>query len=920
MAGESPDKSERERSSGETTEDAGSVPAARRQDPREAYAAAADTGPAGEPEAAAGVPEGADGAAEPDSAAASDGAERDGPGSGNSRQDADAADAPADDSGDARLRAAVAAWVSSADDDQSGQDGQDDQDAGPGTQSSDAPADSGSGAEAPADDSPPGGGEDGAVDGANSDLPVRPRGAATEPGTDSAAKPAPDTATTMFGVRPDVLEPTDETSAAARAERMTAAFFGSSRKPGEQDSVAEATSPEGVGADSAADSPLDTSADVAPDQTPGEARDVTEQAPAGPDEPASAPEERDDDGDAVDAPADDEELPGDDTPADTPADTASDSATDPDPDLDAPDAAGEELPGKDRRTTASGAVAASAAKTDEENPGGPAAQRDHATTALRLPREDGDEDTPSGETTAVVTPAEKPADKGEDEDKGKDEDTSDGDGENGGSGEGGSRFVPLRSTDAPRTPDGAGTRRPLPDAQTSSTGTPASVISGVGGEQERTKQQPAPEPPPLELLAQLTNTPPPPETPLRTAVRRVKIWTPLVLLLAIVFVIVQAVRPLPEPTLTLTEQATYTFDGGEPSLPWPTEGQAYVEVSGLGVLGSYGEQKAVPIGSVAKTMTAYLVLQKSPLKEGADGPKITIDQKAEDDGKRGAGNGDESVLPSVEKGDKITQRDALSALMIPSANNIARLLARWHSGSEAAFVEEMNETAEELGMENTKYTDPSGLEETTVSTAKDQVQLGKKAMEIPALVEITRQPFWKDPFSGEQMRNWNTVVSSAGAIGIKTGTTTVAGGNLLFAGYEEIGDTRQLVVGAVLGQHKPPIIDTANAVSDKLLTAAEGTLTAEKIVQKGDVVGYVDDGLGGRTPVVATEDVAAVGWGGVEVDLALEPLKDMPHTAPTGKRVGTLTVGGGPGQVEVPVALEQDLPEPAFGDKLTRIL
>ncbi|EST39477.1 hypothetical protein N566_01750, partial [Streptomycetaceae bacterium MP113-05] len=519
----------------------------------------------------------------------------------------------------------------------------------------------------------------------------------------------------------------------------------------------------------------------------------------------------------------------------------------------------------------------------------PSEREDHPTTAIRVSR--------SAELGGKPEPGAEP----------------------GAGDRGTSRFVPLRPTDGSREAGGT-VSRPLPDEETTGTTTPAAVITGVGGEQERTKQQPVPEPPPLELLAQLTNTPPPPATPVRTAVRRMKIWTPLVVLLALVFVVVQAVRPLPEPTLTLTEQATHTFDGGEPTLPWPGTGQAYVEVSGLGVLGSSGEQKPVPIGSVAKTMTAYLVLEKFPLKEGEDGPKITIDQQAEDGGNRGAGNGDESVLPSVEKGDEISERDALSALMIPSANNIARLLARWHSGSEAAFVEKMNETAQELGMENTDYTDPSGLKESTVSTAEDQVKLGKKAMEAPALVAITSLPFWKDPFSGDRMRNWNTLVSSTNAIGIKTGTTTAAGGNLLFAGRKEVGGTQQLIVGAVLGQHKPPIIDTVNAVSGELLDAARGTLISEKIVQKGDVVGYLDDGLGGRTPVVATKDVAAVGWGGVEVDLALEPAKKMPHTAPPGTKVGTLTVGGGPGQVEVPVALEKNLTEPAFGDKLTRVL
>ena len=66
----------------------------------------------------------------------------------------------------------------------------------------------------------------------------------------------------------------------------------------------------------------------------------------------------------------------------------------------------------------------------------------------------------------------------------------------------------------------------------------------------------------------------PPETPLRTLARRVKIWTPLVLLLVIVFAVVQSVRPLPTPTLDLTAQDGYTFDGGTVDIPWPAEGQA----------------------------------------------------------------------------------------------------------------------------------------------------------------------------------------------------------------------------------------------------------------------------------------------------------------------------------------------------------
>ncbi|MFB7208324.1 D-alanyl-D-alanine carboxypeptidase [Streptomyces sp. NPDC056255] len=475
-----------------------------------------------------------------------------------------------------------------------------------------------------------------------------------------------------------------------------------------------------------------------------------------------------------------------------------------------------------------------------------------------------------------------------------------------------SKFVPLRGDDVRPAPAATPAPRKPETPAASAAPAPASLSTA-----ERTTQQPMPPKPPLDLLAELTNTPPPPETPVRTAVRRVKIWTPLVLLLLIAFAIVQMVRPLPEPQLQMSAKDTYTFKGSKPTLPWPDEGQGYMAATGLGPVGSFGEQKAVPIGSVAKAMTAYIVLKDHPLKKGEKGPSIEIDAKAESDGKLDAEG--ESTLNTVTAGDKLTEQEALSAIMIPSANNIARLLARWDAGSEEAFVKKMNETAKSLGMTNTTYTDPSGLNATTVSSAEDQVKLGQKLVEIPALMEITKLPSWTDP-SGKNWRNYNTLVPYNGALGIKTGSTSKAGGNLLFAAHKMVGDTDQLIVGAVLGQHKPAIIDTVNAVSKEVMLATQDLLEGAKVVKKGDVVGTVEDGFGNSVPVVATKDVSAVGWPGLTVRIELtDDGKTIPNSAAAGTHVGTLTVGEGTSQVKVAVALQSDLTEPAFGDKLTRI-
>ncbi|ALV51313.1 D-alanyl-D-alanine carboxypeptidase [Streptomyces sp. 4F] len=478
----------------------------------------------------------------------------------------------------------------------------------------------------------------------------------------------------------------------------------------------------------------------------------------------------------------------------------------------------------------------------------------------------------------------------------------------------------ARATEAERTSKFVALKPDPAIGQTPRQGGPAPAESTTFLPQvgpERTTQQPLPPKPPLDLLAELTNTPPPPQTPLRTAVRRIKIWTPLVLLLVIVFAVVQNFRPLPTPTLVLTAQDSYTFEGGKPQIPWPENGQAALDVEGIGTFGSSGEQKPVPIASVAKVMTAYVILRDHPLKSGADGPKIEIDKAAEEQ----SDAGQESTV-DVTEGDAISEREAVEAILIASANNVARLLARWDAGSEESFVEKMNEAAEDLGMSDTTYTDPSGLNDTTVSTAVDQVKLARAAMRQPAFREVAAMMEYTD-YKGVKHGNWNRLVGKDDVVGIKTGTTTSALGNLSFAAKKDVDGEVHRIVGAVLrqpeGGEDNTILSGALDAGHKLVLAGQDALRAETILQKGAVVGYADDGLGGRTPVVVTEDVKAVGWAGLEVKLTFAGT-ELPHTAEAGTEVGTLTVGDGRnGAVKVPVSLKEDLVEPGFTDKLTRV-
>ncbi|WP_435598116.1 serine hydrolase [Streptomyces anulatus] len=543
-------------------------------------------------------------------------------------------------------------------------------------------------------------------------------------------------------------------------------------------------------------------------------------------------------------------------------------------------------------------------------PVGAADRVDQATTALKLPpRENKPGDKPGDK------PGSKSADKSEDKSETKPESDS----------ERTSTFVPLRSdavrsAPAPRKPEpGPGAETPARTPEAAAPASPAPAAPSWAAA-ERTRQQPLPPRPPLDLLAELTNTPPPPETPVRTAVRRVKIWTPLVLLLLIIFAIVQVMRPLPEPSLELTAKPTYTFEGGETKLSWPGQGQSAVMVDGVGSLGSEGAQKPAPIASVAKVMTAYVILQEHPLKGDEEGETITVDQKAEDESKRP----DESTAP-LTKGQQLSQRQMLQLLMIPSGNNAARLLARWDAGSEDAFIDKMNDAAKKLGMTGSTYTDPSGLEKTTVSTATDQLKLAQAVMRNEVFRGIVDMPEIEIEGIDGKIYNNNNLLLQPGVSGIKTGSSTPAGGNLLWSANTKVDGKMLWIYGAVMGQQAGTgrvydSLELSLQNSLKLIKDAQEAATSATVVKKGDVVGYVDNGFGGQTPVVATKNLKAVGWSGLQVELKVtDNGKGIDHAAKAGSEVGMVTVGTGTGKVTAPVVLQSDLAEPSFGDKLARI-
>lgn len=253
---------------------------------------------------------------------------------------------------------------------------------------------------------------------------------------------------------------------------------------------------------------------------------------------------------------------------------------------------------------------------------------------------------------------------------------------------------------------------------------------------------------------------------------------------------------------------------------WPRLGQgAYVLGNGRPAVSPH--EHPVPIASVAKVMTAYLVLKRYPLHAGDSGRRFVVGQGdvADTETRRREG---QSVV-DVRAGEQLTEREALMAILLPSANNIAVLVAHQVAGSVPSFVAEMNRTAHALGMSHTTYTDPSGYDAGTVSTALDQLRLAQVvAKDKPLAAMMATRTYWL-PVAGE-VTNTNALLGHDGFVGMKTGSDDAAGGCLMFRAVWPTERGNRSLIGVVLGQRGDDLITAglyaANQLVDRLASNA----------------------------------------------------------------------------------------------------
>lgn len=168
----------------------------------------------------------------------------------------------------------------------------------------------------------------------------------------------------------------------------------------------------------------------------------------------------------------------------------------------------------------------------------------------------------------------------------------------------------------------------------------------------------------------------------------------------------------------------------------------------------------------------------------------------------------------MKKGSRITVRDAIKALIVRSANDVAVILAEKIAGSEYKFAKQMTAVARRLGMKNTTFKNASGLpNRKQVTTARDLAVLSLALRRhYPEYYPLFRTQSFK--YKGKKYKGHNRAMSRIrGADGLKTGYIRASGFNLVTSATRRNGS----VIGVVLGG------DTSKERDDKMVSLVEHT-------------------------------------------------------------------------------------------------
>jgi serine-type D-Ala-D-Ala carboxypeptidase (penicillin-binding protein 5/6) len=294
--------------------------------------------------------------------------------------------------------------------------------------------------------------------------------------------------------------------------------------------------------------------------------------------------------------------------------------------------------------------------------------------------------------------------------------------------------------------------------------------------------------------------------------------------------------------------------------------------------------KRMPIASTTKIMVALVILD--------EGVNLDKEVTVSEDAAAYAGSIYSNV--GLYPYDRVSGRDLLTAALVPSGTDAVYALAEnVGGGSVDEFVGKMNDKAKELGLKNTHFENPAGLDARGhYSSARDLAKLAREAMKHPEFREIVSRPEATISTQDRKIDFANTnllVVPNSGydygaATGVKTGTSPQAGSCLVASASN--GDESYIAV----------VLDAAGDLQrfEAARTALEfgfGEYEREALVERGDEFGEVSLPYrrGESVKLVAAKSVSALAGPGLEVERS-PTHKKAPSAAKAGRKLGTVEV------------------------------
>jgi D-alanyl-D-alanine carboxypeptidase (penicillin-binding protein 5/6) len=357
-------------------------------------------------------------------------------------------------------------------------------------------------------------------------------------------------------------------------------------------------------------------------------------------------------------------------------------------------------------------------------------------------------------------------------------------------------------------------------------------------------------------------------------------------------------------TLVLGSLLALVTAGGSAAAIGPppaVDADAALVATGSGeILYARNATERLPMASITKLMTALVALDRSRPKR-----VVSVDPAA-------VGVGGSSIY--LRAGERLPIRDLLAAALIQSANDAAvALAAATTDGDVSAFVARMNRKARVLGLGDTHFVNPEGLDAPAhYSSAKDLLALAREAMQRPVVRRLVARRGGQIG-GGRSLFAWNDLLGAyPGVFGVKTGHTSGAG----WCQVAAVRRGRTVVYAVILGS---PTRSGRNADLAELLTYGLDHFGRLQLVSKG--TSYASASIPfeeGRVPLVAAKAKSAV----IRLDRQLRRRVVAPVAVDTpverGARLGVLRVTqAGEVVAEVPLVAARGVEEPSFGLRLS---